>query len=178
MISAQRVWPLGVAVFVTFLNTDLIVIPALKLKGYSHTEIFFSVALIANLELTFWYWFWGWVVRWVAATRQVKASVALGQEVGKELQRRGYVDRIMAHVEGVYMRAVSPDNHVGQKIKRWGWWGLLLLAAEPMPAGRVIGSIVCGTTRWKTGLVALLLGNLIHIASALAFLEVLSRFLR
>ena len=178
MISVQRLWPLGLAVLVTFLNTDLIVIPALKLKGYSHTEIFFLVALIANLELTFWYWFWGWVVRWVKETRQVKASVVLGQEVGRELKRRGHIDRIMAHVEGVYMSAISPDNHVGRKIKRWGWWGLLILASEPMPAGRVVGAIICGTTRWKTGLLALLLGNLIHIATVLLGLEFISWLFR
>ena len=160
-----NIWPFFGAMLLFVCNVDWIVAPFLNSYSLSFWNKFFILAPLANLELVGWYSFWRWFfVSFLPRRKKIKETINFTKEVAQELKTRGYVDRVAEHFENTFEWAVNPNQHLFKIVKAWGHLGMLFLGFEPFVAGgRVVGVIFCATTRWKNGLISLIIGNSIHV---------------
>lgn len=165
-------WPLLVAAIIAWpLNVTWFLVP--NLRGWGVLDgwgLFILAEVLANLELPYWLWFWGWVGRNIQKLRPVKEVVKLSKETVNDLKkdhyvRQHYLDPIKNHFVGQYDWLTNPNNAVIRFLKWGGHAAMFGLGVEPfVPGLRIAGTFFCRTTRSKTGFVALLIGNFIHVA--------------
>lgn len=141
----------------------------LKYWGVEGWSLFIITTSAASIEMFYWYWFWGWVGSSLSNLKSVKDSIEFGKEIGKDLERDGYFDKIrkffINHAIKKYEWATNPNSWAIRLIKHFGYPGIILLGIEPfMPGGRVVGVIYCRFRKWRSGLIVLTIANIGHIA--------------
>ncbi len=164
MRSFKNKWPFLAAAAVTLLNIDLVVVPLLLRGGVSGPWLFFLASILSTIELTFWYWFWGWLIRMVIRAKSIRESISFGKEIGGELKREGYIDRIKNFFVRKFYWAISRKNRIARIVRAGGALSMVLIGAFPEPGTRIIGIIFCRTARWKNGFYFLALGNILHLS--------------
>jgi hypothetical protein len=161
----SNVWPFLGAVFLFICNVDWVIAPALGSYMDSFWAQYFTLVVLANLELFGWYYFWRWFfVSFLPERRKIRETIDFTKEVAQELQQKGYKERFVEHFERTFDSATNPENDFFRKIKAWGHAGMIFLGFEPfITGGRLAGVILCSTAKWKTGLYSLMVGNSIHV---------------
>lgn len=166
----MRFWPVFISLAMAFpLNVDFWVIPNLRIRGISGSNLFCIAAVLATMELFYWYWFWGWVGREIANLKKIRGTVELGKEIAKDLKNDPYVKnrylrRFINHIVEQYEWATNPKNWLVRMLKGCGHGGMAVLGVEPFVAGgRTLGVIFCRTFSWKAGLITLSIANVGHI---------------
>jgi len=146
-------------------NIDYCIIPfILEPMGLSFWGKFLIATPLANLEIIagfyFWYWF-AW--KWLPTTESVKETVELTKSIITLLKEYGLLGTIIYKVRGTFKWATS--NKFSRFIKVWGRIGMFSLGAESfISGGRLVGTILCASTKSKNGLYYLMAGNTIHVA--------------
>lgn len=182
-------WQFRVVAIVSILNTDLITFFLIAFGNFSIPLVISITLPLATTELLIQYWFWGWfrkeivpgfVTEKLAQDKNLREVVELGKEVKNELEESGHWD-LLQIVLKKFSEATNECNRLVKGIKRFGHLLIFLLGSEPLPFGRSVCFIFCGATRWKSGLVVLMLGNVIHVISvalSLHSLFVLPRYIQ
>lgn len=126
---------------------------------------FFTLAVLLNVELVVWYRFWRWFfTAFLPERKKIRETIDFTKQVARELKRKGYAERVVEHFESTFEWAVHPDRWLFRTIKAGGHVGMFFLGWEPfIMGGRMAGVILCVTTRWKSGLYPLAVGNCIHV---------------
>lgn len=146
-------------------NVDYIVIPLiLNPLGLSFWGIFLAAALLANLEILCGYRFWSWFIRkWLPMTEPVKETVELTKSIIILLREKGLLGTIIYKVRENFKWATG--NKFSRFINVWGHVGMFILGAESIiSGGRLVGTILCASRKWRKGLISLIIGNTIHVA--------------
>lgn len=177
-------WPFLVAVILTALNVDGVVIPTLRLRwlsviGFkivdlSHIipelsllQIFICVVVVSIAGNVGWYWFWGWLGKLIFELVKKQKAVQEGIELGKEIQsaiqpvlkKRGLVNWAKKYLTEYFNWLTDEDNKYLKILKRGGYIAVFCMSASPEPGGRVAATIFSRTFDSKKGLVSLLLGD-------------------
>ena len=177
-------WPFLVALIVSIINVDGVVIPSLNLRHFSvfGFNIFDLSHIIPELSLLqiflltvavsvpgniFWYWFWGWLCKFIFGLVKGQKSVKEGIELGKEiefaikpvLKKKGLVDRVKEYLAETFNWATDENNKLLKRLKRGGYATIFFMSATPEPGGRVVATIFSRTFDSKRGLISLILGD-------------------
>ena len=160
-------WPFVWAVLLYSANVDYLIIPfVLEPLKLSFWAMFFVAAALANLEIVGGFYFWRWFAwTWLPSTEPVKDTVAFTKSVIGELRKQGLLETIKNRALRTFRWATDPDSQFIRFIKRWEHIGMFCLGAESLiSGGRLVGTVICASTKWKNGLYSLIIGNTIHVA--------------
>jgi len=163
MSSFKKNWPFLAATAVALLNIDLIVIPFLLKAGFAGLRLFAIASVLSTAELIFWYWFWGWLIKRVIRLKNIQESIEFGKEVGNELKREGYADRVKSFFVQKFHWAISRKNRIARTVRTGGILSMVLIGAFPEPGTRIVGIVFCRTAGWRTGFYFLAAGNILHL---------------
>lgn len=162
-------WPFFGAILLYSANVDYIIIPLiLKPLDLSFWSTFWIATLVANIEIIggfyFWYWF-AWT--WLPTTERVKDTVQLTKSVIELLKEHGILGTIIYKIKETFKWAINHDGRLIRFIKRWEHPGMLILGAESfVSGGRLCGTIICASTKWRNGIYSLIIGNTVHVATS------------
>ena len=160
-------WPFLWGSLLYLASVDYVIIPfvlePLKVPFWS---AFWIGNLVANLEIIGGFLFWRWCIWvWLPTTKPVKDTVELTENVLALLAERGLLKTIKYKVLQTFKWATNPKSKLINLAKNWGHLGMFVLGAESIVSGgRLIGTIICASTKWKAGLYSLIAGNMIHVA--------------
>ena len=161
-------WPFLWGVLLYGANVDYIIIPlVLQPLGLSFWSIFWIANLIANAEIVGGFYFWQWLAwKWMPTTEPVKKTVRLAKTIVQLLKEEGLIGAIIYKIQETFEWAKNPDGRLMELVKKWGRLGMLGLGALSFSGGRLAGTIICASTKWKTGIYLLIIGNVVHIAAS------------
>lgn len=148
-------------------NVDYVVIPfILEPSGFSFWETFLIAAPLANLEVIGGFYFWSWITwKWLPTMEPIKGTVELTKNIITLLREYGLLGMITFKVGETFRWATN--GRFSRFVNAWGHVGMFVLGAESfVSGGRLVGTIICASTKWKNGLYSLIIGNIIHIAIA------------
>lgn len=157
-------WPFMAAIAVALLNIDFVVVPSLLRGGFSGFRLFLLAGFLSTAELVFWYWFWGWLIKKVIRAKDVRESIDFGKQIGSELKKEGYIERVKMFFVQKFYWAINRKNRIAKMVKTGGAFSMILIGAFPEPGTRIIGIVFCRTTRWKKGFYFLAIGNILHLS--------------
>ena len=161
-------WPfLWAGLLYTVGNVDYFVIPViLEPLGISFWPTFWIAAIVANIEVIPGFLFWRWFIwKWLPTTKPIKDTVELTKSVVAMLKEYGLLETIKYKTLQTFKWATSPKGKFIGWAKRWEHFGMFILGAESIVSGgRLAGTIICASTKWKAGLYSLMAGNMIHVA--------------
>lgn len=147
-------------------NVDYVVIPLiLQPLGLSFWKIFLIATPLANLEIVAGYRFWSWFTwKWLPTTEPVKDTVELTKDIITLLREEGLLGTIIYKIRENFKWATT-SNKFSRFINTGGHFGMFCLGAESfVSGGRLIGTVLCASTKRKNGLYSLIVGNTIHVA--------------
>lgn len=171
-------WPMLVALIVTALNVELVVIPSLVAVGVQGTRLFVYTAIAASAEVSYWYWFVGWLGRQapfipvVQSTvrefrgqglfRQVREQIQWGTTLSSQVWA-WFVGRVRSHME-----ASSPFPRwllarVLSIIRTSPSWMMypMMIGLGLCPLGWVPGILICRKHHVRGAFIVLLVFNAI-----------------
>lgn len=157
-------WPFLWGVLLYIANVDYVVIPfVIGPLNMSFWTTFWMAVLLANLEIFCGFYFWSWFTwKWLPTTEPVKDTVELTKNIITLLKEYGLLGTIKYKISKTFEWATS--NKFSKFIKTWGHVGMFVLGAESIVSGgRLVGTVLCASMKWKNGLYALMVGNTIHI---------------
>ena len=160
-------WPFVGAVLLYSANVDYLIIPfVLEPLNLSFWTMFFVAAALANLEIVGGFYFWRWFRwTWFPQTEPVKDTVELTKSIIRLLREYGLLGTIQYKVRETFRWVTDPGGRFIRFIKRWEHIGMFCLGAESLiSGGRLVGTVICASTKWKNGLYSLIIGNTIHVA--------------
>ncbi len=115
-------WPMAVAVLVTILNVELVLIPTLVAAGVCGFTLFAYTAAAASIEVSYWYWFAGWLQRQAPFISVVQSTV-------RDFHNRGLLGQVRDQIEwgavlasqvwGWFVGHVRAQMEVSNLISRW-----------------------------------------------------------
>ena len=146
-------------------NIDYVILPfILKPLGLSFWGMFLIATPLANLEIVGGYYFWKWFTwKWLPTTEPIKEKVELTKGIIALLKEYGLLETIIYKVREQFKWATS--NRFSKLVGAWGHAGMFILGAESfISGGRLIGTVLCASTKKKNGLYSLMVGNVIHVA--------------
>ena len=73
----------------------------------------------------------------------------------------GYVDWLKVYFARRHEKFENKLNGILKAVKIGGWFTMFGFGLWPIWGPRMLGDFLCGTTRWRAGLIALCIGNLI-----------------
>ena len=158
-----KLWPVLCAIGVTTLNIDWVVVPALKRAGIGGFNLLGITCFLSTAELIFFYWFLGWLLETIIKTGGVQEDINFGKQIGEELKKGGYLDRIARYFVDKYNGALDKESRIIKILKAGGVFSLFLAGITPEPGSRFIGIVFCRTMHWRNGFYILALGNLLHV---------------
>ncbi len=172
-----KAWPLLIAVIIaTVLNFDYFLAPILRRGlGLSCWSLLIVGMCLSVSEALYEYWFFGWLVNFIKEYGKIKETIRFGKKISRELERDGYIDRIVNYFKYNFDKAIDPDNKVVKAIKAGGWLTLFVAGLEPFPTGRTIGIILSRIAGSRKALYTVMIGNLIHVAIVVGVWELLFR---
>lgn len=174
-----ELWPvflLSGIYYVSYFNPDFFIAPMLLLKSYSKPLVVLVVGFIGFLELLGGYKGWsgmrGLVEKWLKDTEFVK-------KLRGEKETKHLIEGLQVRFTRKYLKFTSDGSYYEEPVSRvWLFrnidkvfkqlalvlksGGLVMVfgfSLVPIPGLRVGPDILCGTTRWKVGFVALAIGN-------------------
>lgn len=165
-------WQYLIGILIFILNVDLVLVPLLKFKfGINGWSLFWIILILANMEMYGWYWFWGWWKHGVFSNffakrlqdKRVQEVLELGKDIRHTLTLTGQWQKAKDFFFNVFAWATDDGNRFLKRIKRGGYPVLFFMAVEPLPGGRTVGVVFCGMINWRGGLLALMLGNAVHV---------------
>ena len=160
-------WPFLGAVLLYGANVDYLIIPfILKPFALSFWAMFWIAAPMADMEIIGGFYFWKWFAwKWLPTTEPVKDTVELTKSIVTLLREYGLLGTIIYKVRTTFGWATSPNRKLTKFVKAWGHVAMIGLGAESfVSGGRLVGTVLCASMKWKRGLVSLVIGNTIHVA--------------
>ena len=179
-----KLWPLYAAGVVCILNIDWVIIPSLthryfsifgfKLINLEHMipplsayGVLAVAESISFLEQMYWYWFWGWLGFFIIALatdlaskkESIQEGIELGRRIEKELERKGYIEKVKKYFVRIFHWSNDPDNKFLKRLRRGGYVSVFVLAISPEPMARTVATIFCRSLGSKLGLAILLVGD-------------------
>jgi len=146
-------------------SVDYVIIPfILEPLGLSFWKKFLIVAPIANMEMVAGFYFWKWFTwKWLPTTEPVKETVELTKSIISLLRKYGLLGMIIFKVRETFKWATG--SKFSRFVNSWGHVGMFALGAESfVSGGRLVGTVLCASTKWKNGLYSLGVGNIVHVA--------------
>lgn len=164
-----ELWPIPVwlilSLFTLIFHLDAILVPTLKGMGFRMLPVLAIAYTIGTIQVTYLYWFWGWVRRKVIDVPVVQEEIEFVKEVGQELQKEGFIDKVKNHLRKKFHWLQNGDHRVLRWIKGAGFFTIILVTAIPfLPGSRSVVASFCGATGWKAGFYILCLGNFIKMS--------------
>lgn len=161
-----ELWPvilLAVLVPIAYaFNPDLVVTPLLRSQGYDNWMILVMAGSVGTAEMILWYLGWRGISDLVK--KWFVDDINFAKKVTGEMKKDGYLDWIKIHFTRKYKKLNEKAGKLLKGLKMSSYLGFLGLGFWPGPGPRIIGDFICGTTKWKGGLVALCIGNIIKTA--------------
>jgi len=163
-----KLWPFLMFFVSAWLNIDFIVIPFLRGREiFTGLNLFIIAGILGVCEITYWYWFLKWFGKFLISNKYIHEDIKFGQEIyieiGAELKRKGYIDKITFYFVNKYNRALKRKNWIAKLLKGGGYFTIFLAGIAPWPFSRFIGIIFCRAASSRKALVALILGDVIKI---------------
>ena len=145
-----------------FFNPDVVIIPALKIKGLQSLTILVIAGTFGAVEMLLWYLAWGGLGNLVAGW--FTEDVNFAKKIAGEMKRDGYFDGIKIYFTKKYKKLGERADKLKKGLRASGYLAFLGLGCWPIPGPRMVGDFICGTARWKGCLIALCIGNFIKTA--------------
>lgn len=174
-------WQYLFGIFLIIFDVDIL-IPLFRLLKLSWLIIFFIAWPLAVLGLCVWWWFWREFKNKIfpemlAVTKQQISDNQIAQEgisLGKKIWNQ-FNKLIINYFVKIYSNTTNENNRTIKKIKRWGHFSIFIMGISPLPATRTSAAIFCAITKWRSGFVVLLAGDIVHVASVVIGWKMLFR---
>ncbi|GEM_PF-3156782 len=154
-------WALRMVGLMFFLNADVILVSLIYFDLVSWFEAFIIALCISLPEIPVWYW----VLNHIFLN-----YVETGKEAIEETMREGYFYFNKRYWKQRFDAVRNPRSWfaklVLKLIKILGAYGLFIVSAEPFPFGRTFTITFCVIARWPTGLIPIMIGNVVHLYGA------------
>ncbi len=157
MLPVRRFWPLLVEAAAMLLNTDGLIV---LLRGFRAPQVLIVVVVpcLAISELLFTYWFWGWFLDCVSELREIR-------KIRQEMQKVGVWDWVLGKTLQAHNALEDPNCKIAQQFNRWGTLAIIFTSTWPIPGPRGLWTVFCGLLRCRRCLIALVIGDVIHVTS-------------
>lgn len=117
---------------------------------------------IGTVDMVFWYIGWGGIADLLKSW--FKDDINFAKKVAGEMKKDGYLDSIKIYFARKYYKLDSKLEKIGKAFKIGTYFGVFASGVIPAPGFRVLADFLCGTTKWRSGLFVLCLGNAIKTA--------------
>jgi hypothetical protein len=158
------------------LQTELLIAaaPAWAPKlGFGRLAAFWIIVAIGTSKLYIGYWFWRWVLRLIADTDRFHRLSALVRQGAMMIRAEGLSDRFFAELK-LRHRPDEWRKHPAIVAARGaGYVALFGFGAAPLYGTRGPLGPVLAAARWRGGVTALALGNIVRIAFMMGGVELL-----
>lgn len=140
-------------------HADTVQIPYFKSLGFRGWALFIIVGGNETTQMIAWYVGWSRISTLVKEWYQEDINFA--KKVGKQMKTDGYVDWLKVHFARKHEKLSKKLGSIVKAVKIGGLFTMLGFGVWPTWGPRMFGDFFCGTTKWRTGLAALCIGNLI-----------------
>ncbi len=178
---ARKYWPAWLAIISVGLNTDLMILHFQTRFRLDRDDLLWAFAALgglATLKLCYSYWFYGWLASVVASSDSVQDAADFGKELGMDLERDGYIDR----VRGFVARKLNPETYQNSRVIRFikagGYLPMFGLGVYPFSGTRGPTVILCRVFGYFSGFCVLAFGNLIRLGYLLGGIQFLKSLLQ
>lgn len=140
-------------------HADTVQIPYFKSLGFSGWPLFLMVGSNETVQMVAWYIGWGRVS--VLIKEWYEEDINFAKKVARQMKADGYVDWAKVHFAIKHNKLKNKLNGIVKAVRVGGVITMLGFGIWPTWGPRMIGDFLCGTTKWRAGLVALCVGNLV-----------------
>lgn len=174
-----KFWPAMLLLVLTpaafFFHPDAVVTPFLRAKGFKTLTMLLISGLVGTVEMVLWYIGWGGIRNLIA--RWFEEDINFVKKIAGEMKKDGYLDWIKVYIVQKYKKLNDRADKLMSGLKVGGYLGFFGLGFWPILGPRMVGDFICGTTKWKGGLIVLCIGNVIKTACLIfAWNEIFSFF--
>lgn len=166
MTKWLKLWPLFMLValtpIATLFHADTVQIPYFKLQGIHGWRLFFLVGGNETGQMVLWYVGWGRISTLIK--EWYKEDINFAKKVGKQMKTDGYVDWFKVYFARKHEKLGNKLGSIVKAVKIGGCLTMLGFGLWPVLGPRMLGDFLCGTTKWRAGLIALCIGNLVKTA--------------
>ena len=169
-------WPVAAMLALFPLQTELLIAsaPAWAPKiGMGRLAAFWIIAGIATFKLYWGYWFWRWVIHLIADTERFHRVQSVIREGATLIRAEGLSDRFFAELKLRHRPDQWREHRVLKAARRLGYIILFGFGAAPMYGARGPLGPVLAAAKWRDGVTALALGNIVRIAYLMGGMELL-----
>lgn len=163
MTKWLKLWPIFMLAVLTpvavLFHSDTVQIPYFKSLGVHGWKLFFLVGGNETVQMIAWYIGWSRISTLVK--EWYKEDINFAQKVGKQMKADGYIDWLKVYFARKHKKLGEKLGSIVKAIKIGGLFTMLGLGIWPIWGPRMLGDFLCGTTKWRAGLIALCVGNLI-----------------
>ncbi len=163
--------------YISYFNPDLVITPILLLNNHSKLWVVFVVGSIGFLEMLGGYVGWSGT-RGLVIGRWLKDKEFVKKLKGEEMADN-FVEGLEIRLTRKYLKLTDNNEYYEEpvskvwlfrnidKVFKWlvlvlksgGLLAMFVFGLIPFPGFRVIPDVLCGSTRWKMGFIALSSGN-------------------
>lgn len=140
-------------------HSDTVQIPFFKSRGIHNWTLFLLVG--SNETIQMFVWYIGWSKISTLIKEWYREDINFAQKVGKKMKADGYEDWLKIHFARKHEKLNLKLNSIIRAVKMGGIVTMIGFGVWPTWGPRMLGDFLCGTTKWKMGLVALCIGNLV-----------------
>ena len=163
MTKWLKLWPLFMLIaltpIATLFHSDTVQIPYFRSLGFQGWLLFLVVGCNETIQMVAWYVGWGRISTLIK--EWYKEDINFAKKVGKQMRADGYVDWLKVYFARRHEKFDNKLNGILKAVKIGGWFTMFGFGLWPIWGPRMLGDFLCGTTRWRAGLIALCIGNLI-----------------
>lgn len=145
-----------------FFNPDVVITPALRLKGFQNITILIISGTIGSVEMFIWYIGWGGIANLIK--KWFEDDLNFAKKIAGEMKRDGYLDEIKIRFTKKYKKLDEKTNKLLRGLKMGGCFSFFWIGFWPTPGPRVVGDFFCGTTKRRGAFIALCAGNFLKTA--------------
>lgn len=121
-------------------------------------------------------WYMGWGRISALIKEWYKEDINFAKKVGKQMESDGYIDWLKVHFARKHEKLNNKLKSVIKAVKISGCITMFGFGVWPTWGPRTLGDFLCGTTKWRMGLIALCVGNLIKTAGFIYAWDGIFRF--
>lgn len=171
-----HLWPVAVMLALFPLQTELLIASApvwAPKLDIGRLAAFWIIAMIATVKMYYGYFFWRWVIHLIADTERFHRIQAVIRDGAVLIRAEGLSDRFFAELKLRHKPDEWRQHRVVVAARRAGYILLFGLGAAPLYGARGPLGPVLAAAKWREGVTALVLGNLVRIAYLMGGMELL-----
>jgi hypothetical protein len=171
-----HLWPVAMMLALFPLQTELLIASApawAPEMGIGRLAAFWIIAGIATLKMHWGYWFWRWVIHLIADTERFHRLQVVVREGAALIRAEGLSDRFFAELKLRHKPDEWREHRILRTVRGVGYVGLFGIGVAPWYGARGPLGPVLAAAKWRDGVTALALGNVVRIAYLMGGLELL-----